>query len=364
MDRPVNKIREGRSWNIWIRVILSVAILLMAWGAAWGDGAIRHADLGDFRLEDGSVIRDCRLAYRILGRPDETRSNTVLVPTWFMGTTQELVDLGIVGPGKVIDTSRYLVVAVDAFGNGVSSSPSNSAVQSGLAFPQFSIRDMVRAQQVLLTEHLDIRRLHAVVGMSMGGMQVYQWMVAYPDFLDRAVPIVGTPWMTSYDLLLWSAELGILERLRDCRNREAAMKTLAPVHTLLLWPPRYRAAATAPDRVPEFLRGLEEGFLRYDPTDWAWQLKALMSQDIRRGFEGAERAAQAVKARTMVVSASQDQLIYSEPARALARLLNAETAELTGDCGHLAFLCETQKLGELVGGFLKRDRRTPDKAFR
>jgi hypothetical protein len=123
-----------------IQIILVTAIFLLAWGAAWGNESLRYADLGDFRLENRAIIRECRLAYRILGKINSQKSNTILIPTWLAGTTQDLVDLGIVGPGKVIDSSRYYVIAVDSFGNGVSSSPSNSAVQPDRAFPQFSIK--------------------------------------------------------------------------------------------------------------------------------------------------------------------------------------------------------------------------------
>lgn len=345
-----------------VQIVLVTAMALLAWGAAWGDESIRSADLGDLRLESGAVIRGCRLAYRIVGKLNEQRTNAVLIPTWLMGTTQELIDRGIVGPGKMIDSSRYCVIAVDSFGNGVSSSPSNSAFQPDRAFPQFSIRDMVKAQHLLLTRNLNVDRLHAVIGMSMGGMQAFQWMVSYPDFMDRVVPIAASPWMTSNDLLLLAAELGIIESVQGCKGGEAAMKVLAPVHTLLVWTPRFRVAATKRGAVPEFLKGLEKGFLKYNATDWAWQVKAIMTQDILKEFDGSpEKAAKAARAKALVISSSQDQVIYPEPAKILARLLQAETAELTGDCGHLAFLCESERLRTLVDGFLRKDMRIPGK---
>ena len=337
------------------QLLLVTAIFLLAWGTAWGDESLRFADLGDFRLENGTVIRECRLAYRILGKPNAQKSNAILIPTWLAGTTQELVDLGIVGPGKVIDSSAYYVIAVDSFGNGVSSSPSNSAHQPDRAFPQFSIRDMVRAQHILLTRHLNIHHIHAVIGISMAGMQAFQWMVLYPDFMDKVIPIAGSPWMTSNDLLLWAAELGVLDNAKSCNGSDSAMKALAPLHTLLLWTPRFRVTATHAGSFPEFLSGMEKSFVKYNPTDWAWQLKAIMAQDIRNGFDGSpEKAAKAVHAKTMVISTTQDQIIYPEPAKTFARLLNAEMAELTGDCGHLAFLCESDRLRALVAGFLVR----------
>jgi len=83
-----------------------------------------------------------------------------------------------------------------------------------------------------------------------------------------------------------------------------------------------------------------------------------MNQDILKKYDGSsERAAKAVHAEILIITTTQDQIIYPEPARTFARLLKAQTAELTGDCGHLAFLCESEKLRELVDGFLKRDTR-------
>src|SRR5262249_27930104 len=113
--------------------------------------------LGDFRLDDGSVIEDGRLGYRVWGRLDPSDRNVVLLTTWMQGTTAELANELRAGIG--IDRSRFVVVAVDAFGNGVSSSPSNSTRQAGHLFPPFTIRDMVRAQHELLTRGLGVSHL-------------------------------------------------------------------------------------------------------------------------------------------------------------------------------------------------------------
>src|SRR5688500_2331915 len=97
----------------------------------------KFSALGDFRVEGGETIRDCRVGYRTAGELNAARSNAILVPTWFAGRSGDLG--GWIGPGKLLDTKRWFVIAVDAFGNGVSSSPSNSAQRP---FPVFTIRDM------------------------------------------------------------------------------------------------------------------------------------------------------------------------------------------------------------------------------
>jgi homoserine O-acetyltransferase len=328
-------------------VLLASALSAALYGQ---DGAQRFASLGDFRLENGDIIRDCRVGYRTFGALNAARSNAILFPTWFTGTSEDLA--GNFGPGKLVDSGKYYVIAVDALGNGVSASPSNSKLQPRMKFPRFSIRDMVESQHRLLTEVLQLHHLRAVMGISMGGMQTFEWMVAYPDFMDRAIPIVGSTKLTPYDLLLWEAQIHAIESDAAWKHGdyvkppEAAMKTVADIHALALTTPRRYVEENRGKDFAQVLAETEKSSTdKFDANDRYRQLEAMIGHDVSRRFGGdMARAAAAVKARVLVVAALEDHMVNPQPALEFARRMQASTLELAGDCGHLSPGCEAARL--------------------
>ncbi len=343
--------------RIWLATFL---IVLAAVLPARGEGELQQASLGDFRLESGEVIRDCQIGYRTLGQLNAAGSNAVLFPTWFTGTTKNLLEL--VGPGKLVDSTRYYVILVDALGDGISSSPSNSTAQPHMKFPKFSIRDMVNSQHELLTRILKINHLHAVMGISMGGMQTFQWLVSYPEFMDMAIPIVGSPRLTSFDLLLWRAEEDAIEADPAWKGGEynappvAGMKAVAHLHNLCLATPEYRVAHTSPAEFPQYLDSIEQGGVNgFDANNWIRQLQAMMGHDISTHSNGSmEKAAAVIRAKVLVIVATQDHMVNPMPALELARLMVAPIVETNSDCGHLAPGCEKELLSSTIARFLGR----------
>jgi homoserine O-acetyltransferase len=194
----------------------------------------------------------------------------------------------------------------------------------------------------------------------MGGMQTFQWMVSYPGFMDRAIPIVGTPKLTAYDLLLWEAELHAIKADRDWNNGEyksvpeAGMRTVADIHALALETPGYRVHHTPPGEFQKFLNTTEQNTMRgFDSNNWVRQLEAMLGHDVSKSFAGdMQRAVAAVKARVLVIVGLQDHMVNPQPALAFARLLQAQTLELDSDCGHLITNCENQKIAAAVARFL------------
>jgi homoserine O-acetyltransferase/O-succinyltransferase len=312
------------------------------------------ADLTSCTLESGQTIDACHIGYRTFGTLNAARSNVVLFPTWFSGTTKPLVDIV---PDKLVDTKRFFVVLVDALGDGVSTSPSNSRTQARLAFPRFTIRDMVESQRRLLTEVLGVTHLHAVMGISMGGMQAIEWGVTHPDLVDRIVPIVGTPQLTSNDLLLWNTELHALQDAAAYKagNYEGRpiIRAVLDLHALALTTPAYRAGETSRDAFAPWVTE-READTSFDWNDWHRQLEAMLAHDVTRGRGSLEEAASRVKAKALVVVADQDHMVSPLPARAFARAMGsrATVVALEGPCGHLAPSCEAAKVASSVTRFL------------
>lgn len=320
---------------------------------------IKFAPLGNFKLESGETIRDLHIGYRTLGALNADKSNAILWPTWFTGTSEQL--LQFVGPGKLLDASKYFVILVDALGDGVTTSPSNGVFQPHMDFPKFTIRDMVNAEYVFATERLGLKHLHAVMGISMGGMQTFQWMTAYPDFMDKAIPIVGSPKLTSYDLLLWTAEEHAIEADAAWNHGDyasvpvAGMKTAADIHFMNLTTPGHMVAQTPPEKLPSLLSENERNTMKsFDANDWIRQLQAMMAQDVSKPFGGSmEKAASVVRAQVLIVAATQDHMVNPKPALEFAKLVHAQTLELTSDCGHLANGCESAKMLPVIQHFLE-----------
>jgi homoserine O-acetyltransferase len=310
------------------------------------DGELQFANLGAFKLVNGQIIRDCRIGYRTFGHLNPEKSNAILFPTWASGVSEQL--MGQAAPGKLADPTKNFVILVDALANGVSSSPSNSPLQPRMQFPMITMRDMVNSQHELLGQ-LGIHHLKAVMGISMGGMQTFQWLVSYPDFMDKAIPIVGSPRLAPYDLVLWKMEIDAIKSDATWNNGDykenPAKRLFAEFWVLMGETPQRRNEELTREKVAEFLEQ-ETQKPAMDANDHIRQMEAMMSLDVSDRFGGSshersmEKAAASVKAKVLVVIATSDHVVTPGPAREFAKLLGAELLELNSDCGHQAPGCE------------------------
>jgi homoserine O-acetyltransferase/O-succinyltransferase len=147
--------------------------------------------IANFHTESGVTLPRALVVYGTYGHLNAARDNVVLLPSHYMANFHGYEWL--IGPERALDTSKLCLVATELFGNGHSSSPSNTPEPyHGPRFPVMTIRDNVEAVHKLLTEELKITHVRAIIGFSMGAQQAFQWAVSHPNFADRIVATSGT----------------------------------------------------------------------------------------------------------------------------------------------------------------------------
>jgi len=311
---------------------------LLIWASfSFAQADLQLVNIGDFTTTDGIVIKDCRIGYRTVGKLNDDKSNVVLWPTWFGGTSNDIITDGL---PVAIDTTGLYIIIVDALANGVSSSPSNTP-----NFPKITIRDMVNSQYDLLVNHLGIEHVHIIMGISLGGTQTFEWLVAYPEFMDKAIPITGTPKPSFYDIHFNKIQLDLLEEAGSNEKRlDFANKKAYDIFKLNIRTPSY-ITRTQSLESPRMLR----------PGDYLANLRAIIQHDIYSSSKrNLDVIKDVIKAEVLVIVSQQDHIVSPVNPITFAKVLNYELLELTGDCGHLAPWCESEKIKIAVSDFLEK----------
>ena len=148
-------------------------------------------DLGDVELLHGGILTNAQLAFQTYGELNASKDNVIVLPTFYTGT--HLRNEGFFGAGRAMDPAKHFIVSINMFGNGLSTSPSNSVpLNAGPMFPDVTLWDNVACQHRLLTERLGVERIALVAGWSMAGCQSYQWAAQYPDMVDAILPFCAS----------------------------------------------------------------------------------------------------------------------------------------------------------------------------
>ena len=273
---------------------------------------------GDLKLESGEVIKDFSISYITHGALNSKKSNAILMVT-AVGGNHHRIDF-MIGPGKALDSDKYFIIATDAISNGLTTSPSNSTTQPRMAFPRFTIRDMVESQYRLLKEKFGIDHVITVIGPSMGGMQVLQWGVSHPDMMDSLVamvPLAKTP--------AWT--VAVLETTRKAIMLDSAWNggnyTAIPEKGVRLWrdilnllsartPDMYQAQFKNGVEVLPWMTQQEDAVMKaFDANDWIYQTWAYEKHDVGTtpGFDGdTAKALGTIKAKTLIFTGTKDLL--------------------------------------------------------
>lgn len=348
---------------------------------------------GEMPLDSGEKLGPVTVAYETYGTLNNSGSNAILVTHALSGDAHAAgYHEGektpgwwndMIGPGKGLDTDKYFVICSNVIGGCKGSTgPSSINPKSGkpyaLTFPSISIRDMVEAQRKLI-DHLGIENLLSVVGGSMGGMQVLQWMVSYPDRVRSAVPIATTlkhaPQQIAFD------EVGRQAIMADVNWRDGDYYGQAPParglavarmvgHITYMsdtsMAQKFGRQQKSNDQKSRFGADFEvEGYLRYrgdnfvkrfDANSYLYITKAMDRFDLP-GSKKLSEVFRGVKAKVLVIAFKSDWLYPTYQSQEILKAckmngLNATFCEVNSTYGHDAFLLEVDEETHLLTHFL------------
>ena len=316
-------------------------------------GAHSYFELGAFKLESGEFLPGARLAYKTQGVLNKARNNAILFPHMYSGTSASMEPF--VGPGRPLDPQKYFIIFPGQFGNGFSSSPSNTPPPFDRArFPNVTIGDDVRAQYRLLTEQFKIDKLQLVLGWSMGAEQTYEWAVRYPDMVLRAAPFGGTARTTPHNELFvrlheeaiksdpaWNG--GDYPKPSDVT---AGLRLHSHVFSVMGTCPAFYKNETwrifGSSSLEEFMQNFWEAwFLPMDPNNllcmgWKWRhgdVSRLTGGDLRQALGR-------IKAKTFVIPFANDMFFPVEDCAAeQAAIPGGELRMINSLWAHFAMLC-------------------------
>jgi homoserine O-acetyltransferase len=353
--------------------------------------------VGPLKLDSGASLAPLEVAYRTWGTLNAERSNAVLVchaltlDQHVFGNHPTTGKRGwwerMVGPGAPLDPARHFIVCANVLGgcqgsSGPASIDPASGQPWGLAFPVITIADMVRAQALLL-DHLGIARLFAVVGGSMGGMQVLQWAADFPERVYAAVAIAGAARHSAQNIAFHEVGRQAIMADPDWRGGAYAQAGVRPEKGLAV--ARMAAHITylseialqrkfgrelqrdglswgfdADFQVESYLRHQGAAFVdRFDANSYLYITRAMDYFDLAAGRDDglAGAFAKARDVRFCVISFTSDWLYPTPESQAIVRALNLAGArtsfvEIASDKGHDAFLLDEPVLRAAIGGFL------------
>ena len=339
-------------------------------------------------LESGPKLGPITIAYETYGKLNAQKSNAILVLHALTGDAHAAGPSGwwnnLIGQGKGIDTDKYFVICSNVIGGckgstGPSSTNPKTRKPYGLSFPLISIGDMVEAQKLLIY-HLGVEKLLSVVGGSMGGMQVLQWMVSYPEKIRSAIPIATTLKHTPQQIAFNEVGRQAVMSDPDWKNGDY-YDSVPPSRGLavarMIGHITYMSDTsmtekfgrkTRVDKEPfKFGADFEvEGYLRYrgdnfvkrfDANSYLYITKAidnfnlLNSHSLGSVFKG-------LKAKVLVLAFKSDWLYPAYQSQETVKAcklagVDASYCEINSTYGHDSFLLETNQETELIGDFLK-----------
>lgn len=392
------------------RTVCAAALLALTLpAAAWAQGSVGLVEkkvfsMPSYTTQGGQTIRDVKVGWESYGELNAARDNVIVVPHFFSGNSHAAGKYkdsdaapgywdSIIGPGKPIDTGRFFVVSVDTLVNINTKDPNTTTTGPasinpetgkpyGMTFPIVTFRDFVNVQKAVL-DSLGVRKVHAVVGASGGAFQALEWAAAYPDLVERVVPVIGVGEADAWTigrLHLWAEAIRLDPNWNNGDYYGKAEPTAGTALALKLvtldsqhwqwagktfarkWADAAQDPAAAFENRYAVQKALDDaGAARartVDANSFLYLVKAnhLFVTGHRANLE---EGLGAIKAKALFLPAKGDLLLppsYAHEAVAILRRQgkSADLVEIDGDRGHLDGVLSVAKVGDSLRRFLEQ----------
>lgn len=305
--------------------------------------------LGNVVLQSGLTLRNAQLAYKTYGTLNSRRDNAIVYPTFY--GAQHPQNEPMIGPGLGLDPTHYFIIVPNMFGNGLSSSPSNTPPPYDRArFPPVTLYDNIMCQHRLVTEKFGIARLKLVTGFSMGAQQTFHWGALFPDMVERLLPWCGSAKTSRHNFVFLEGVKAAITADDAWQNGwyeqqpTRGLRAMARVYSgWVVSQAFYRDELylqTGAASLEDFLVMAEGARLSGDANNflamlWSWQHADISANAIYNG--DVARALGAIKARAIVMPSQTD--LYFPPednALEVRHMPHAELRPIPSLWGHMA----------------------------
>lgn len=297
-------------------------------------------EIAGFRTAGGETLARAVLAYKTWGALNPAGDNCIVLPGFYTGTHRAYANL--IGPGRALDPDRWFIVAANAFGNGLSSSPSNTDMTDGAPFPVMTLADNVRAQHDLLFGRLGVKRIALAGGFSMGAMQAYAWAALYPDQVERLLPWCGSARCWPLNQVFLEGLLRALDA-DPTPERKAGRRAFGRSYAGWAYSADYYRDERWRERghasLEAFLASWEEDYVPWDWRDLTAMLETWRTAQPERLVPGADLKSYLgrIRARTVVMPCDRDAYFTLAEGRIEAALIpHARLEVISSDYGHIA----------------------------
>lgn len=353
-----------------------------------------------FKLENGAYLSPVQVAYQTYGQLNKTKDNVILICHALTGNAHAAGFISevetdnnssfnylqkystiykdkpgwwhdVIGPGKLFDTNKYFVVCSNILGSCYGTTGPTSKIDSknifGSSFPLITVRDIVHVQKKLL-DYLGIDKIHTAVGGSLGGMQVLEWALLYPEVVNSIIPIATSARHSAWAIGLNEAARQAIKNDPHWNNgnydeqpfnglslaREIAMISYRTQPSFQQKFHRNKASNNGTFNVESYLRYQGKKIVeRFDANSYITITHTMDSHDITRDRSNFEDVLNSISQKTLSIGIDSDLLYPAHEQKEFANHIpNADYAEIKSIHGHDAFLIEFEQLNNLIRPFL------------